>query len=199
MANDSLSAARGGTNVELTVAEALVNSSLTNVETITDNSIGSNFFTPTAGLVIKNTTASTGSGSQTTGQQDPPSIEFDGTYWDGAASQIGKMYIWTHFSQTAGVISGANLYINYSGQPNNKNCWFVINNTADATALQNPPLPLFALRGAYWDGAASQQSTWQFEHARGVGANPTDALHISHYGSTGQATLDLTNSFGTGG
>jgi hypothetical protein len=61
-----------------------------------------------------------------------------------------------------------------------------------ATALANQSSNVYSLQGTFWNGAASATDTWQFQNVLGTGANPTSTLILTHSGSSGAVTIDLS-------
>ena len=167
---------------------------LTGPLSVRDDNIGSSGTVFTSGLFVNNTTASTNSQ-----QQDPPALEFDGTYWNGAASAAGSVIVWPHFGQSGGTINSSNMTFLFSGHPNSVSALVIFKNgVLTATASQNVPVPSFAFVGSFWNGSAAAQETWEFQHLMGTGTNPTSTFQLIHVGSSGTATIDLANSGGSG-
>jgi hypothetical protein len=61
-----------------------------------------------------------------------------------------------------------------------------------ATAGANQSSSTYSLQGTYWNGAASATDTWQFQNVIGAGTNPTSTLTLTHSGSSGAVTIDLS-------
>lgn len=170
---------------------ALLDSPLfTTLLTLQKNAIGSSA-TPVAGAILQNTTAAANNA-----QQDPPALEMDGKYWDGSASQTGSIVFAPHFG---------------SGNPPTMNFTFlmkaaasvgynvIFKNNTTSTVSQSGAPPAFAFVGSYWNGSQSLQETWEFVADLANGTNPLSRFSILHFGSAGQAILDLNNESGRGG
>lgn len=166
----------------------LASPTLTGVASVKDDNIGNQGSgnTPVSALIVKNTTAAvTGAGNM----QDPPTIEQQGQYWDGSATQTGSTKQVTHFGTGASfnwtVLMTGLASIAYS---------VAFKIAALATNVLNIAAPAFSFLGSYWNGSAGAQDTWKFNPSIGAGTNPTSTFAVQHFGSSGQATLDLTQS-----
>ena len=141
--------------------------------------------TPVSALIVQNTTAAiTGAGNM----QYPPSIEQDGQYWTGLASAKGQFIQVAHFGTGASM----NWTLQMIGLASVAYA-ITLKNMSAALSSQNCAPPNFNLVGAYWNGAASAQETWSLALTLGSGSNPTSKLSVVHNGTSGQATLDLSN------
>lgn len=179
------------------VAEALLAPKLTpafsGLVTLENDGIGKqNGMPATASVLIKNAAAATVGTSQ-----NPGSIQFEGTNFDGSVSNLAiiaeMLAVWG-----SGVSTSANLIIQFF-QPSGRGAFYIVKTVTLATSSQNQPFPQFAFEGFYWDGTQSQQETWELNHDLGTGSNPTSKISFNHFGSSGQATLDLANTSGRGG
>jgi hypothetical protein len=163
---------------------------------IVDNAIGSvpnNVFT--SGVLVENNTPSTN-----TQQQDPPALEFDGTYWTGLASAMLSVILGTHVSSDGtGTINSTNLSLCFAGHPGSVGPTFAIVNKILATAGLNVICPAIVTEGNYWNGSTSVEEAWGFLNQLAAGANPASVWSLFHLGGSGQATFDLSNSAGLGG
>lgn len=137
--------------------------------------------------------------------QNSQFLTMESQFWNGSAS-VGDD--WTVQARIgSGTSPSASAFqIVYTGACTNQffpilgsNLTFELLQSTAATALANQKAPTTEIIGTYWDGAASQSDFWILQAFPGTGSNPTETFRIFHTGSTGVATLDLTNTAGTGG
>lgn len=81
-------------------------------------------------------------------------------------------------------ISGATLQLN--------NNFTMVQNTA-ATGVANQSGNFFCQNASYWTGAASATDQWCWRPALGTGSNPTSTYALTHSGSSGVASIDLSS------
>lgn len=158
------------------------------------DNLGSNTDNPPAvpSLLLQNDTPAT-----VTISQNPGSILFKGHSFNGNVDSGLKAIAEIIAAWGNGISTSANLTFSML-PPTGKGSFVIFKNNVPATAGQNTSTPAFSFVGYYWDGTASQQETWEFFSLMGSGANPTSIFTLAHFGTTGQATFDLTGG-GLGG
>jgi len=161
----------------------LASPAFTTVASVEQDGVGTS---PTAGLLLRNTTP-----AATSAQQNPPYLELDGQYWDGAASQTGVCKLLFGFG--SGNPPSVNCTLEMLGA-STVNYAFALTNKTPATSGQNCLPPALNLIGRYWDGSVSAGENWRFGVVLGSGANPTSTLSLVHSGSSGTATFDLSQT-----
>jgi len=176
-----------------TTAEALLAPKLTplftGLATFDQDNLGGIHPQP-ASLIIENLTPAT-----LVQAQNPGILRFIGQFWDGTQSVQGTLDLSAQWSDGSPTSTG--LIVSLQG-PAGKSNFIIFRNNNPATSSQNCAAPAFSFVGFYWDGAVSQQETWELIHKFATGSNPTSTLSFNHFGSSGQATLDLTGA-GNGG
>jgi len=120
---------------------------------------------------------------------------WNSSFWNGTAPVADT---WTAQSFLPAGTNPANSFLifNHTGTPGS---FFQINsnlqlpNTTAATSSSNVNSPTFTMLGDYWTGSASNTDTWGLQGILGTGVNPSSTLSITHAGSTGATTIDLSS------
>jgi len=139
---------------------------------------------------LSNNLQLTSSGTATSSQNYGSFSTTDGvSYWNGTAPISDA---WTHYIFIGTGTAPGSTYDFYgpSTLPT-VSVLFGISPALLATSSINYNTAKMILRGATWNGSASQLDDWTFKGTQGTGANPASTLVIAHVGSTGIAGVQV--------
>lgn len=119
-----------------------------------------------------------------------------GSYWNGTSAANDNWSV----QNTMGTGTNPSVFFAFAHNGvTGGNAYFQINNanfqlapTTAATSSANVSSGQAILTGFYWNGSSSTGDSWLLSDSLGSGANPSSTLALSHLGSSGATSVDLS-------